>query len=806
MKNARRKGAAAPGYNPSGLVKWFSRLDLSYFEPVADEGDRTATCSQLPLSDLEPIRVADMDTTKKYSGRYLLCRAKGAPFVRYGLAFPVEDQDGSLFIVYLRNYPVYGVKQADLDKLYLPGTGLLIREPAFTLSTDGLPSDVRVSSPTDVEVYKSDSAALADVEWATASPFRPAEPSYDPYAAGQAFIEAKLPYLAVQAFTEAIARAETQERTVHVTLERANAHLKAGQPAAAYHDTSIVLMYLDMGVEVPFDERVAVLSARNRALTAMGLHDLAELVADDHISLLDDEVARLDDIDKALGQYARSGDDSHLKGSYPDGEDHLAAFKIHMRIKAARSRQAAAHKLKEQCESGVYDLLAFEQARDTPLKPPCDRLEYQNYVGPIRVAQLKKRNGGRGVIATRDIKPGELLLVEKAFTVADYGTVLNTSIGEQADQVPHRPKATLAVEVAARVLDDPSTLPILESLFNGRDPPKQPLVFDALSKRSIPKYASAPINLDMDWVERICAINGFNFMPPVLPEYDSPNLGAPGWRDWSALFINGAAFNHSCLPNTYHKSVGDLLVVRARVGIKKGKEVYVSYAPIDISRSPCFSTVLERHFGPIGCPCAYCVDIKYDDDEDMLDERERLLDEFYGNVDLILEDDQQTAEICAKHCADLSRIIADIDDTYTGDGPVKPELVEPYAKLVQVACGDLRRAVAVSHRAITAFWSRAVVAAGASPDMSGDVWEFEAAPLCHPEHVLGATLHYARACDAAGSPSASSQALSLLTLAANQSRVEHGDGLEQFWRRWRTDLVGLEQYKERLAERMAEGK
>ncbi|GAA5922204.1 hypothetical protein JCM3775_003529 [Rhodotorula graminis] len=785
MTKVRRKGASATDYSPRGLIEWFSRLDLEYttgdeYDEYDDNDiDRTRASILPPLSDLKPIRLAEMDTTKKYSGRYLLCRAKGAPFLRYGLAFPAEDQDGHLFIVYARNYPLYGVKQTDLDKLFFPGTGLLIREPAFTLSTtEGMPSDVRVSSPTDME------------------------PGYDPYAAGQAYLDAEQPYLAVQAFTEAIARAETQQDTVRVTLKRAHANLKAGRPAAAYQDTSIVLMYLDMGVPVALGDRSVALTTRLNALSAAGLHDLAELVRDDLFSLHEDEVTRLDGIDEALGKFIRSGDDSHLKGTTVEGQ--IAAYKMYGRIEGARRRQQHAQECKKASESGDYNLFPFEQGPSPPLKPPCDRLKLRDYVGPIRVAQLKKRTGGRGVIATRDIKPGELLLVEKAFAVADFGTLHDLSIDAQADQIPHRPKHALAAEVAARVLDDPSTLSVLESLFDGRGSPERPLVFGALSKRSIPKYASAPISLDMDWVERICRFNGFNFPPSCLPELDSPNLGAPGWRTWSALFLNGSAFNHSCLPNTYHKTVGDLLVVRARVPVKKGKEVYVSYAPIDRTPSHEIWDVLDRHFGDNGCPCAYCVETK-DDDNNVLEHRQNALDQFDEAFDDFFAPGESTPEACAEQYAHMSTIVADICSTYMGDCNVKPELVEPYAKLVEVASGDRRSTDTVLHGPMAVAWSNAVAAAGGACDLSGDVCEFDPAPLCWTETIVESTFEYAQACIEEGSPAASARALHLLTILANLSRVEHGDNLEHFWRRWRTNLSEFEEFKERLVEGMAEG-
>ena len=288
-------------------------------------------------------------------------------------------------------------------------------------------------------------------------------------------------------------------------------------------------------------------------------------------------------------------------------------------------------------------------------------------------------------------------------------------------------------------------------------------------------------------------------MPADLYEHDPSNSGP---SRWSALFLNGSAFNHSCLPNTYHKSVGDLLVVRSRVFIKKGKEVYVSYAPIDVTQALSRWCVLDRHFAGDGCPCAYCVETNKDDEEE-LEQRRELLEDFDGLFCDIIDSGERSAQMCAERYAELSGMVADVRGTFTGKCDVKPELVEPYARLVEIASGDVRSAATVLRGPMAEAWSSACEGAGAWPNMSGDVWELDPAPLCWPEHVVEATLDYARACDAEGSAAAQAHALGLLTLAANQARIKDGDDVEQFWQRWSEELVGLEQYKERLVERMS---
>jgi hypothetical protein len=60
----------------------------------------------------------------------------------------------------------------------------------------------------------------------------------------------------------------------------------------------------------------------------------------------------------------------------------------------------------QEREKGSYDWIQLFRQGSMPSARP----DVADYLGPVKVSNLEHRGGGRGIIATRDIKPGELLV------------------------------------------------------------------------------------------------------------------------------------------------------------------------------------------------------------------------------------------------------------------------------------------------------------------------------------------------------------------------------------------------------------
>lgn len=120
----------------------------------------------------------------------------------------------------------------------------------------------------------------------------------------------------------------------------------------------------------------------------------------------------------------------------------------------------------------MYDFKQL-QANANTLQPP--HLDHATYIGPVEVRQTGSK--GRGLVVTKDVKAGDLLLCEKAFSHAyagedaDGGNVASSQIsllinlgtgqgfkGAQADLIK------LTVQKLYR---NPSLVPAFTTLYHG---------------------------------------------------------------------------------------------------------------------------------------------------------------------------------------------------------------------------------------------------------------------------------------------------------------------------------------------------
>jgi hypothetical protein len=165
-----------------------------------------------------------------------------------------------------------------------------------------------------------------------------------------------------------------------------------------------------------------------------------------------------------------------------------------------------------------------------------------NYIGPIEVKEAFGR--GRGLVPTRDVRAGELLLVEKAIYAA--GTVYSDGLGITLSDVDrhgetsrHTDVDTAAAGVQA-IIADPSCL----LAFNALDPlPSRSSPFATEGERiGAIRSPIGPVNVDEHL--RKCTINGFGQIQE----------GSRNFR----LYGMASMLNHSCLANCAYKENGDV--------------------------------------------------------------------------------------------------------------------------------------------------------------------------------------------------------------------------------------------------------
>lgn len=164
----------------------------------------------------------------------------------------------------------------------------------------------------------------------------------------------------------------------------------------------------------------------------------------------------------------------------------------------------------KETNTGEYDWKSmFRMGSDFSTKP---RLDVGNFVGPIKVVNLKSKGGGRGIVATRDIKVGEVLVVEKAFW-SEYPAVKGREAQVMAlnfatMKADRGSQVGLASSVAAKLMENPQLLDNLYSLYAGPSS-GAPLPFDieSIVEPPSPSIQKSHVDIDIKKVEDICGTN-----------------------------------------------------------------------------------------------------------------------------------------------------------------------------------------------------------------------------------------------------------------------------------------------------------
>ncbi|KAG8938007.1 hypothetical protein FRC04_009814 [Tulasnella sp. 424] len=105
-------------------------------------------------------------------------------------------------------------------------------------------------------------------------------------------------------------------------------------------------------------------------------------------------------------------------------------------------------------------------------------MDLAEFTGPIEVASLSSRGGGRGIVAKRDIKFGELLVVSKAFAFCALDPAnpeVYAAINLITNIVDSGFRAVVAIRVAELIAGNPRAVDAINQLYAGpaNEPPSQ---------------------------------------------------------------------------------------------------------------------------------------------------------------------------------------------------------------------------------------------------------------------------------------------------------------------------------------------
>ncbi|EMD40491.1 hypothetical protein CERSUDRAFT_121238 [Gelatoporia subvermispora B] len=499
-----------------------------------------------------------------------------------------------------------------INELLPIGTVFLIREPTYKPATMGPFPILRIDSPSDIYFADPRSNIFRDIVWRT-GPFIPGAPALD--------------------------------NTVESWKAKGNALFQASHwlPAAFAYSRGL------------YKDRGATILRLNRAEVYLRLGFFTAAAADAALALGAPGITQKQR-DKALYRLARA---EYGRGRY---EVALQKFNEYQsrHIDDAEAAACVSRTKKRIAESITGDYDWCELFRASKITP---HVEAADYHGPIMIRQCVRRGGGRGMFATRDVAPGELLLVSKPF-VAVYAQDLspNTSmcsIDLISSKIGTTTDAANMQWIIQKLYGNPDLHDAVFGLYAGPSHPSPPssYTFEPTGDPVEVDPLIPTIDIDVSRLEAIRSYNGFAplSLAALLQERDTDDERPP-----AGFYLLPSLFNHSCAPSAAWHCIGDLMVIRALQPIKAEDEITITY-----SLNPSFvdrSRGLQAHMIS-KCDCWRCEEER-NDGEVAINRREALIASF--------EKRRQTS---ASRAVDYMRTFKQtMATTYAAKrGPVRPD-------------------------------------------------------------------------------------------------------------------------------------
>ncbi|KAG8931579.1 hypothetical protein FRC02_002507 [Tulasnella sp. 418] len=320
----------------------------------------------------------------------------------------------------------------------------------------------------------------------------------------------------------------------------------------------------------------------NRAMAYLRLEFFSRALNDCRSALQLSGITDQDSV-KALYRAGRAlyglGDWTGAKACFED------ALKVNEAEKESRTWSAKCDARVREQETGDYEVVGIYRRS----KSEGVRVDVADFVGNIEVASMKSRGGGRGVVATRELKAGELLVVAKPFASVfeedfqgpkEMLMVFNL----MTDTTDAKCHGYLISKITTMLFSDSSRADLIYHLYAGPSLDKPPSTYPPETNMTITTHQSSPlfndqVAVDVSRIEGAASFNGFSPTPlsPVNTMEDDNRKDMDKLNSPSALYTFPSLFNHSCVPNCTQVFLGDVMMIRALQDIPEGTELTVSY-------------------------------------------------------------------------------------------------------------------------------------------------------------------------------------------------------------------------------------
>lgn len=347
-----------------------------------------------------------MQASYDLKGKYLLCRIIApcctslpasisgcsltfTPARMVAIQSMIEDVDGVAYDMSIYNFPsTFDCKLEHLDVLFPVGSILAIREPTFKAPMQGDRPLVRVDSPTDISFVVPGSPLLNGVTWRTGA---------------------------------TIPRSPALPATLDAWQQRGNDHFKASQwflAAFAY----------SQGLAIQPDAAVLLL---NRAEAYLRMHYYSGALCDAQ-RVLSTEGTPVAHVGKAVFRLAKA---HYGRGEYAAAQDSFVRWKnAHADDRAADVWIERCRARQSERSTGNYDWPSLFRTAKQKI-----RLDIASYTGAMEVRTMTQRGGGRGVVATKDLQVGDLLVRQGSMFRLKYTHVYADGYKTLRVCVCHRP-------------------------------------------------------------------------------------------------------------------------------------------------------------------------------------------------------------------------------------------------------------------------------------------------------------------------------------------------------------------------------
>ncbi|KAI2609504.1 SET domain-containing protein [Hypoxylon fragiforme] len=520
--------------------------------PALTIGQPYPPCT-LPLKDLQPIKLADLQADTHHRGCQLTIKRVSPVVTLVSRSWTMVQEEGDDDTERLE---VCLHKTRHGKDVLESARNFVIKEPYFTITSQGEPT-IRIDHPSDLIILDGDLKGSQGSATQTYGPFEDL----------------------AEAAEEAEKIAKKCKDEGNVALEQQNlplafAKFTKGLCLARYED--VFKTNPDLARDL----------ARNRAYVNLLLNQLDEAQVDAKAALIGKEDQRSKELDSKA--YFRAGSAAYNLGQYQEAK---ACFEQQQEL-TPDNKTASAYlknievRLREQ-ETGAYNFkrINLGLSRSRP------RVDAASFIGNTTVKSSGEK--GRGLFATRDIPAGEIVMCEKAFCVvwgyeSDALTAMTYDVRD--DRIRVSPVG-LSRAIVQKLLNNPSQIGRVMSLYGDYQG----------EGNNVTKTDDGTI-VDTFRIHDIVSRNAFG--PGIQFGEERLNNASTGLWIWAAYI------NHSCVSNVKKEYMGDLMILRATRPITAGEEIFHSYD--ESSDYDDRQSALMITWG-FECECALCVVEKADD-------------------------------------------------------------------------------------------------------------------------------------------------------------------------------------------------